>query len=182
MGATIEKNRYILKRNLAKLVPLSRKDIESQQFSEYSAYSIMHLQKFSKKWSLQNIKMKPDKDKPWTWLSYKPGMCQGCLGSCCTMPVEVCGTDLVRLGLTTKDELEESPRRLTKRLIKDGVLQSYRQGTQLFMLASRANGDCVFLHPMTRLCQKYELRPSVCREFPKIGPRPGFCPCIKNSA
>mgnify|MGYP001405773435 CR=1 FL=1 len=120
--------------------------------------------------------MRPDKDKPWTWIRYRKGMCEGCSGDCCTMPVEVKGTDLVRLGLASEDELTSSPKKLAKRLSKEGVIQSYREGTQLFMLASRPNGDCRFLHPTTRLCTVYENRPGVCREFPAVGPKPGFCP------
>ena len=120
--------------------------------------------------------MKPDKDKPWTWIRYKNGMCNGCSGDCCTMPVEVTGADLVRLGVAMQDELEASPRKLAKRLQKQGLIQSYRDGTELFMMASRPNGDCHFLHPVTRLCTVYEKRPEVCRKFPEIGPKPGFCP------
>jgi uncharacterized protein len=92
------------------------------------------------------------------------------------MPVEVKSSDLVRLGVATIDEVESSPKKLAKRLSKEGVISSYREGTDLFMLTSRPNGDCVFLHEKTRLCTRYENRPDVCRQFPEIGPRPGFCP------
>lgn len=120
--------------------------------------------------------MKPDRDKPWTWIKYKEGLCQGCRGDCCMMPVEVQSSDLVRLGLTSDDELLSSVKKVAKRLQKMGLVQSYREGTELFMLAARPNGDCHFLHPQTRLCTVYEKRPEVCRKFPAIGPRPGFCP------
>ncbi len=92
------------------------------------------------------------------------------------MPVEIKGEDLVRLGLTDIDELEQSPKRLAKRLIKQGVLSSYREASGNFMLSQRANDDCYFLDLKTRLCTVYEKRPGVCRQFPEIGPRPGFCP------
>jgi Fe-S-cluster containining protein len=92
------------------------------------------------------------------------------------MPVEVKASDLVRLGVATVDEVEASPKKLAKRLSKEGIISSYREGTDLFMLRSRSNGDCPFLHEKTRLCTRYELRPDVCRQFPEIGPRPGFCP------
>ena len=120
--------------------------------------------------------MKTDKDKPWTWVRYKAGMCEGCYGSCCTMPVEVLADDLVRLGVASSDEVETSKKKLAKRLIKEKIVQSYREGTDLFMLASRPNGDCRYLHPQTRLCTVYEQRPGVCRKFPEVGPKPGFCP------
>jgi hypothetical protein len=120
--------------------------------------------------------MKSDKDKPWTWVRYRNGMCEGCSGDCCTMPVEVKTSDLVRLGVATEDEFEISKKKTAKRLIKEGVVQSYREGTDLFMLSARPNGDCLYLHPQTRLCTVYEKRPDVCRSFPSVGPRPGFCP------
>lgn len=87
----------------------------------------------------------------------------------------------MRLGLAADFELEESTKKVFKRQKKDGVLASYREGTGLFMLSQRANGDCFFLDARTRLCTVYEKRPGVCRDFPtQIGPRPGFCPSIKK--
>lgn len=123
--------------------------------------------------------MKVHKDRPSTWKHYKEGMCQGCYGNCCTMPVEVKLSDLIRLGLTDEDEAETSVRKLAKRLIKEKVVVSYRQGTDLFMLSQQANEDCYFLDSKTRLCKVYDRRPDVCRKFPEIGPRPGFCPGVK---
>ena len=93
------------------------------------------------------------------------------------MPVEVHAEDLVRLELTDQDEVERSPKKLAKRLMKEGVIISFRESTGLFTLSSRPNGDCLYLHEKTRLCTKYEKRPGVCRKFPEVGPRPGFCPC-----
>jgi uncharacterized protein len=95
------------------------------------------------------------------------------------MPVEVKAEDLIRLGVTDIDEVEGSKKKLAKRLIKERIVSSYREGTDLFMLAQRPNDDCHFLHPQTRLCTVYEKRPGVCRKFPEIGPRPGFCPSQK---
>jgi len=117
-----------------------------------------------------------DKDRPSTWLRYRNGLCQTCVAACCTMPVEVKTEDLIRLGLTDAEEITQSPRKVLKRLQKAKQVLSYRESTGLWMLASRPNGDCHFLHPQTRLCTVYEQRPGVCREFPSIGPRPGFCP------
>src|SRR5687767_7949833 len=102
-----------------------------------------------------------DKDKPWTWKSYKNGMCEGCYGSCCTMPVEVKGEDLVLLGVLSQDELDRSIKKAAKKMMKEGWVRSFRSETGLFQLQSRPNGDCVFLHPQTRLCTRYEKRPGV---------------------
>lgn len=96
------------------------------------------------------------------------------------MPVEVTASDLVRLGIANQDEVDTSCRKLAKRLTKEKLIISYREGTDLFMLSSRPNGDCLFLHEKTRLCTRYELRPDVCRKFPEIGPRPGFCPALRQ--
>ncbi len=125
--------------------------------------------------------MKVDKDKPWTWVSYREGLCQGCYSGCCTMPVEVKSEDLVRLGVADGLEIEQSPKKVFKDLKKRGIVVSYREGTGLFMLTQRSNGDCFFLDAKTRLCTVYEKRPGVCRQFPSIGPRPGFCPAVKTT-
>src|SRR4051794_17191249 len=114
--------------------------------------------------------MKPDKDRPSTWIPYRPGLCTGCFSSCCTMPVEVKKSDLIRLGVASEDEI--SDKKLAKKLLKEKIISSYRAGTDLFMLASKPNGDCYFLDSKTRLCTVYEKRPVVCRKFPEIGPRP----------
>lgn len=95
------------------------------------------------------------------------------------MPVEVKLEDLVRLGLVGEDEAQGSLKKVAKRLIREGLVVSYRAGTDLFMLTQKANRDCVFLDSETRRCTVYERRPGVCREFPRIGPRPGFCPCSR---
>ncbi len=123
--------------------------------------------------------MKPDIDRPSTWKQYRTEMCTGCFGGCCTMPVEVKLSDLIRLGLVTQDEADGSIKKVAKRLIKEGYVTSYRQGTDLFMLSQKANRDCYFMDTKTRLCTVYEKRPEVCRQFPSIGPRPGYCPGFK---
>ncbi len=119
---------------------------------------------------------RPDVDRPSTWKNWRSGMCNGCWGGCCTMPVEIKLSDLIRLGLTDEDEAAGSIKKLAKRLSKEGIIQSYRQGTEFFMLSQKANNDCLFLDSVTRLCTVYEKRPDTCRQFPSIGPRPGFCP------
>lgn len=35
-----------------------------------------------------------------------------------------------------------------------------------YSLVERANGDCVFLHPKTRRCVVYPVRPRQCRSWP----------------
>lgn len=92
------------------------------------------------------------------------------------MPVEVKLSDLIRLELVTEDEALGSVKKLAKRLIKEGYVVSYRQGTEFFMLSQKANRDCLFLDSQTRLCTVYDKRPETCRKFPSIGPRPGYCP------
>jgi uncharacterized protein len=123
--------------------------------------------------------MQTNKDLPSTWIRYRDGLCSGCIGACCTMPVEVRAEDLIRLGLTDIDEVNGSKKKLAKRLIKEKWVASYREGTDLFMLAQRPNDDCIFLDLKTRLCTVYEKRPEVYRRFPEIGPRPGYCPAKK---
>lgn len=121
-----------------------------------------------------------DIDRPSTWKAYRPGMCAGCYGGCCTMPVEVRIADLIRLGVVGEDEASGSLKKVAARLKREGFISSFRQGTDLFMLTQKANRDCHFLDTKTRLCTVYEKRPDVCRQFPSIGPRPGFCPVSKK--
>lgn len=92
------------------------------------------------------------------------------------MPVEIKIEDLIRLGHASEDDIENK-KKLANRLRKEGLIQSYRESTGLFMFTQRPNGDCYYLHPVTRLCQVYEKRPDTCRKFPSsIGLRPGYCP------
>lgn len=120
--------------------------------------------------------MKPDKDRPSTWKAYRSGLCEGCNAACCTMPVEINLEDLIRLKLISVDEASGSQKKIFRRLFRDGILSSFRDKTGLFMLTQKTNGDCYFLDERTRLCKVYDSRPQVCRSFPSIGPRPGFCP------
>jgi uncharacterized protein len=97
------------------------------------------------------------------------------------MPVEVKMSDLIRLEIATEDEASGSIKKLAKRLIKEGILKSYRSGTEFFMLTQRSNDDCYFLDPKSRLCSVYEKRPDTCRSFPAaVGPRIGYCPSQKK--
>ena len=117
-----------------------------------------------------------DKDRPSSWIKHRESLCRGCRAECCAMLLEVTTADLIRLDLCTEDEAEISLKKVFKRLRKEKVAMSYRDGTGLFMLQQKANGDCQFLDSQTRLCTVYEKRPGVCRQFPAIGPRPGHCP------
>jgi Fe-S-cluster containining protein len=112
-------------------------------------------------------------------MKYRKGLCQGCWGGCCTLPVEVSAADLIRLELISEEEAAESLKKVARRLEKEGIIQAYSPQAQLFVLEQRNGRDCIFLGAKDRLCQVYEKRPEVCRQFPKIGPRPGFCPASK---
>ncbi len=97
------------------------------------------------------------------------------------MPVEIRAQDLLRLNLVTEDEISNSLKKTAKRLKKEGVISTYRAGTDLFMLTQKANGDCYFLDERTRFCKVYENRPSTCRDFPAVmGTRTGYCPADKK--
>lgn len=118
--------------------------------------------------------------RPSTWKKFKNGMCVGCHGYCCALPVEASMRDLIRLELVSEEEAMDSPKRVARRLEKSGVIQSYREKTGVFVLEQKSNDDCIYLGK-DRLCTVYEKRPEVCRQFPKIGPRPGWCPEKRKS-
>ncbi len=121
--------------------------------------------------------MKVNKDNPQTWIRYKKKRCNTCIATCCTMPVEVHGQDLVRLDLCKEEDLK-NPKRVAHRLQQQGLIKNYREKTQLFTLASQSNGDCIFLDK-NRRCTVYEKRPDVCRKFPtEKGSRLSYCPYI----
>ena len=118
-----------------------------------------------------------DVDRPDSWTRYRAGLCASCAANCCTMPLEVQLSDLVRLGLVDAFEAEhEDAKRIAKRLQKARLIDHFNHKHLLFTLARRANGDCQYLHPETRLCTVYEQRPETCRLHPhKKSPRPGWC-------
>jgi Fe-S-cluster containining protein len=117
-----------------------------------------------------------DPQRPSTWKPYKKGMCDGCWAGCCTLPLEVSAYDLMRLELTTEDEAAVSLKKVFKRLKKEGIIRSFSATTGVFIMEQRHGRDCIYLGEKDRLCTVYEKRPEVCRTFPKIGPRPGYCP------
>ncbi|WP_245944780.1 YkgJ family cysteine cluster protein [Crenobacter cavernae] len=110
-----------------------------------------------------------------TWSRYKSGMCRDCVSACCTMPVEVKLSDLIRLGIADEFELGEPIKSVAKRLMKDGIVQHFNFKSGRFTLAQRINGDCLYLDAKSRLCTVYEQRPDTCRNHPQIGPKPGYC-------
>jgi Fe-S-cluster containining protein len=123
-----------------------------------------------------------DAQRPSTWIKYRSGLCEGCWAGCCTLPVEVSAFDLIRLGLITEEQAAESLKKVAKDLTARKLIQAYQAKSQLFVLEQRNGRDCIFLGK-DRLCTVYEKRPEVCRRFPKIGPRPGWCPAAaKNTA
>ena len=122
------------------------------------------------------MNVKVDAQRPSTWPKYRNGMCDGCWAGCCTLPVEVSAADLIRLELITEEEAAISLKAVSKKLLKDKMIQAYSAKTGIFVLDQRYGEDCVFLGRKDRLCTVYEKRPEVCRKFPKIGPRPGYCP------
>lgn len=125
--------------------------------------------------------MRPNPDRPSTWVRYRERLCSGCEATCCRLPLEVRAADLVRLGLATEDEAQ-APKRLSKRLIRERIVRTFRSATGLYLLEPQANGDCQFLGK-DRLCTVYEKRPDTCRGFPhSLGPRVGFCPYTPKSA
>ncbi len=117
-----------------------------------------------------------DIDRPSTWTKFKPSLCEGCHGNCCKLHVEARVSDLVRMGLLTEDEALWSARKIARKLESKKMIQSYRASTMKFTLSQRVNNDCIFLDETSRLCSIYENRPDVCRQFPAVGPKPGWCP------
>lgn len=110
-----------------------------------------------------------------TWTKYHQGLCAGCQGWCCRLPVEVRVEDLVRMEIIAAFEADEAPKVLAKRLRKSGVIDHFNFKNSLFTLARRANGDCIYLDALNRRCTIYERRPQTCRNHPAVGPRPGYC-------
>jgi Fe-S-cluster containining protein len=122
--------------------------------------------------------MNVNKDQPGTWIKYKSVLCNSCVATCCTMPVEVTLDDLIRLQLATVDET--NLKKIANRLIKEGIISQYREKTKLFTFIHKANGDCYFLD-YDRKCTVYENRPGVCRKFPtQMSRKLDHCPYIKK--
>ena len=96
------------------------------------------------------------------------------------MPVEMKRDDLLRLGLIDPFELEEPAKDIAKRLKKDGLIENFNFKREIFTLARRGTGECIYLDLQTRRCTVYQQRPTICRKHPQVGPRPGFCAYTKK--
>jgi Fe-S-cluster containining protein len=116
-----------------------------------------------------------DLDDTQTWHKFRKGMCEDCDACCCMMPVEVRLADLIRMKLVDEFEAGEPLKQVAKRLQQARVVDQFNHASGVFVLARRANGDCLYLTPDTRRCTIYEQRPQTCRNHPQKGPRPGFC-------
>ncbi|MFC0667672.1 YkgJ family cysteine cluster protein [Azotobacter chroococcum] len=116
-----------------------------------------------------------DPDRLETWVKYRQSLCRDCHSTCCTLPVEVRLADLIRLGLADAFEQDEPAKQVARRLMKAGVVEHFNHKHEVFTLARRSNGDCLYLDARTRLCTRYEQRPDTCRNHPGIGPKPGHC-------
>lgn len=122
-----------------------------------------------------------DLDRLETWVKYRRGLCSDCAASCCTLPVEVRVSDLIRMGLVDEFERDAPAKQIARRLQKAGVVEHFNHKHEVYTLTRLANNDCLYLSPTTRLCTIYEVRPETCRNHPQIGPRPGYCAYKKRA-
>jgi Fe-S-cluster containining protein len=116
-----------------------------------------------------------------TWVKYRNGLCDDCNATCCTLPVEVKLSDLIRMELISDFEAEnEQPKNLAKQLMKQGVVEHFNFKTSVFTLTRLSNNDCLYLARDTRRCTIYDKRPKTCREHPQVGPKPNHCAYIQR--
>ena len=116
-----------------------------------------------------------DIDRLDTWARYNKDMCYSCHSTCCTLPVEVRLSDLIRIGVVDAFEKDEPAKNIAKRLQQEGIVERFNQKSGIFTLTRLSNNDCLYLDRKTRLCTIYDLRPDTCRNHPRVGPRPGYC-------
>ena len=116
-----------------------------------------------------------DIDRLDTWARYNKDMCYSCHSTCCTLPVEVRLSDLIRIGVVDAFEKDEPAKNIAKRLQKEGIVERFNQKSGIFTLTRLSNNDCLYLDRKTRLCTIYDQRPVTCRNHPRVGPRPGYC-------
>ena len=114
-----------------------------------------------------------------TWVRYRAGMCEGCWGGCCTMPVTVSSEDLYHMGYLEAHQVNGPLKRVALKLMREGIVKSYRDRTRTFVLQTKNGHDCLFLDE-NRRCSIYDRRPYVCRKFPLNSARPGYCPKQKK--
>ncbi|MEK6626449.1 MAG: YkgJ family cysteine cluster protein, partial [Bdellovibrionota bacterium] len=125
--------------------------------------------------------MKVDVERPQTWGRYRKEHCHNCRALCCSLPVEATAQDLVRMQMLEEFDLTLGEKHLSKCFKDQKRIRSYNKKTAKFTLAQRSNGDCLYLNEARR-CSIYERRPETCRNHPKIGPRPNFCPYQSKSS
>ena len=116
-----------------------------------------------------------------TWTRFRESLCRSCRATCCSLPVEVQVEDLVRMGVVDAFDAQEQPKRLAKRLMKEGVVEHFNHKHARFTLTRMSNGDCHYLDPKSRLCTIYDRRPNTCRQHPQVGPKPGYCAYIART-
>ncbi|MBW2683175.1 MAG: YkgJ family cysteine cluster protein [Deltaproteobacteria bacterium] len=116
-----------------------------------------------------------DIDNTATWAKYSKKLCVHCGASCCSLPVEVQASDLIRMELMDEFELEEDLKHIARRLMKQHLVEHFHSKTKTFTLARMASGDCLFLDSRSRRCTIYFQRPNTCRNHPQVGPRAGYC-------
>ena len=90
-------------------------------------------------------------DRPGSWVRFTPGLCTDCRADCCGLPVEVRGEDLVRLGLVDEYQWQDSPSKAARRLVREGVLQSWRGGTGIGILALFVHDVCDIFLEFTKI-------------------------------
>jgi hypothetical protein len=83
--------------------------------------------------------------------------------------------------LVDEFELEEPLKQIAKRLEKQRIIRHFNAKTELFILAQRSNGDCLYLEASTRRCTVYDKRPETCRLHPTIGSKAGYCAYTQKS-
>ncbi len=119
-------------------------------------------------------------DNPNSWVRYRRKMCDSCVASCCSLPVEAKRADLLQMGVIDPFEAEDAADQIAKKLLKAGTIEHFNRKNETFTLKRRANGDCALLDPRTRRCTIYANRPQICRNHPKVGPRPGYCAYVEK--
>ena len=121
-------------------------------------------------------------EKPYTWVKFKEGMCETCVGSCCKTQTDVDLEDLIRMGILTDFHREEPIRKTAKQLKKEGIVKLFNLKKEVFTLNQKDNGECIYFDDEIRRCTVYEVRPQASRDHPKIGANPGNCAFIDKDA
>jgi Fe-S-cluster containining protein len=124
---------------------------------------------------------KADIDNTATWVRYSKKMCDHCGASCCSLPVEVQPSDLIRMELMDEFELADDLKHTARRLMKEHLVEHFHSKTKTFTLSRMASGDCLFLDSRSRRCTIYLQRPDTCRNHPQVGPRSGYCAFKKKA-